>query len=53
LLGQRDEAMTLLERAYEARSGSLVWIEITCQWPEAMRSDPRFQDLLHRIGVRG
>jgi len=53
LLGQRDEAMTLLERAYEARSGSLPWIDINYSWPAAMRSDPRFQDLLHRIGVRG
>ena len=51
LLGQRDEAMQYLERAYEARSGSLAWIEINYRWPEAMRSDPRFQDLLRRIGL--
>ena len=50
-LGQQDEAMRLLERAYEARSGSLAWIDISYRWPAAMRSDPRFQDLLRRIGL--
>jgi TolB-like protein/Tfp pilus assembly protein PilF/predicted Ser/Thr protein kinase len=48
VLGHRDEAMRWLEKAYEARSGSLPWIDAD-QWEE-MRSDPRFQDLLHRIG---
>ena len=51
LLGQRDEAMKYLEKAYEERSGSLVWIEINQRWPPEMRSDPRFQDLLRRIGL--
>jgi eukaryotic-like serine/threonine-protein kinase len=50
-LGQLDEAMALLEKAYEARSGSLVWIDINVWWPPAMRADPRFQDLLRRIGL--
>ncbi len=50
-LGQQDEAMTLLERAYEARSGSLAWIDVNYRWPAAMRADPRFQDLLRRIGL--
>jgi tetratricopeptide (TPR) repeat protein len=49
-LGQRDEAMKWLEKAYEARSGSLVWIDMGDQWKE-LRSDPRFQDLLRRIGL--
>jgi eukaryotic-like serine/threonine-protein kinase len=47
-LGRRDEAMEWLEKAYAARSGSLLWIGT--DWPE-MRSDPRFQDLLRRIGL--
>jgi TolB-like protein/Tfp pilus assembly protein PilF len=49
VLGRRDEAMKLLEKAYEARSGSLVWIGDD-DW-KLMRSDPRFQDLLRRIGL--
>ena len=49
VLGRRDEAMKLLEKAYAARSGSLVWIGDD-DW-KLMRSDPRFQDLLRRIGL--
>ena len=48
-LGQGDEAMRWLEKAYEARSGSLVWIDMGDGWKE-IRSDPRFQALLRRIG---
>ena len=53
-LGQRDEAMKWLEKAYEARSGSLMWINMDDGdgWKN-LRSDPRFQDLLHRIGLPG
>jgi tetratricopeptide (TPR) repeat protein len=48
ILGRHDEAMKWLEKAYTARSASLLWIDP--DWPE-MRSDPRFQDLLGRIGL--
>jgi hypothetical protein len=41
--------MRWLEKAYEARSGSLVWLNIV-DW-RVMDSDPRFQDLLRRIGL--
>jgi len=51
-LGQGDEAMKWLEKAYEARSGSLVWIDMDDSWKE-LRSDLRFQDLLRRIGLPG
>jgi hypothetical protein len=42
--------MQWLEKAYQARSGSLVWLNMNEDWRE-MRSDPRFQDLLRRIGL--
>jgi len=48
LAGRYDEAIA--EKAYDARSGSLVWIDTSDQWKE-LRSDPRFQDLLRRIGL--
>jgi len=53
-LGQRDQAMKWLEKAYTARSGSLIWINMDDGdgWKN-LRSDPRFQDLLHRIGLPG
>jgi serine/threonine protein kinase/tetratricopeptide (TPR) repeat protein len=50
LLGQRAEAMKWLEKAYEARSGSLPWLNVEYE-SQGLRSDPRFQDLLRRIGL--
>ena len=49
-LGGRDQAMKWLEKAYDARSGSLVWIDMRDTFKE-LRADPRFQDLLRRIGL--
>jgi eukaryotic-like serine/threonine-protein kinase len=50
-LGQRDEAFALLDRAVQDRSGNLPYIE---WWPEfdPLRSDPRYAELLARIGLR-
>jgi serine/threonine protein kinase/Tfp pilus assembly protein PilF len=48
--GEKDLAFRWLERAYEERSGWLAWLK-----PEPvsdpLREDPRFGDLLRRIGV--
>jgi eukaryotic-like serine/threonine-protein kinase len=50
-LGQNDEAMRWLEKAYQARSAWLIGLALKVgpRW-DALRSDPRFQDLLRRIG---
>lgn len=52
-LGQPEEAMKWLEKGYEARSGSLIWLNIfpNDNPKNNLRSDPRFQDLLRRIGL--
>src|SRR6266571_3467915 len=44
-----DQAMEWLERAYEERSGLLIWLKV---WPifDHLRSDARFVRLLRRIG---
>jgi TolB-like protein/DNA-binding winged helix-turn-helix (wHTH) protein/Tfp pilus assembly protein PilF len=47
-LDQKDQAMTWLEKAYGERFNPSVLIR-PCFDP--LRSDPRFQDLLHRIGL--
>jgi serine/threonine protein kinase/tetratricopeptide (TPR) repeat protein len=49
-LGDRDQALKWLEEAYQARSSNLAFV---CQMPElqGLRGDPRFVDLLHRIGL--
>jgi eukaryotic-like serine/threonine-protein kinase len=49
-LGDKDQAFVWLDKAYEARSGSLGWIKLNPTF-DALRSDPRFADLLRRIGL--
>jgi TolB-like protein/Flp pilus assembly protein TadD len=50
-LGQNDEAMAWLEKAYRARSAWLVQLSLKAdpRW-DPLRSDARFQDLLRRVG---
>jgi TolB-like protein/DNA-binding winged helix-turn-helix (wHTH) protein/Flp pilus assembly protein TadD len=45
-LGEKDQAMTWLEKGYQGRFNPGV-LERPCF--DALRSDPRFQDLVHRI----
>ncbi|MFN2393872.1 MAG: tetratricopeptide repeat protein, partial [Pyrinomonadaceae bacterium] len=47
--GDRNRALESLNRAYEEREGSLVNLNADPHWDE-LRSDPRFQDLLRRVG---
>jgi TolB-like protein/DNA-binding winged helix-turn-helix (wHTH) protein/Tfp pilus assembly protein PilF len=47
-LGDKDEAMEWLEKGYEERFNPGV-LERPCF--DALRSDPRFQDLAHRVGL--
>jgi TolB-like protein/DNA-binding winged helix-turn-helix (wHTH) protein/Flp pilus assembly protein TadD len=47
-LGEKDQALSWLEKGYEGRFNPGV-LERPCF--DALRPDPRFQDLLHRIGL--
>jgi TolB-like protein/DNA-binding winged helix-turn-helix (wHTH) protein/Flp pilus assembly protein TadD len=47
-LDQRDQAMAWLEKGYAERFNPGVLLRPSF---EPLRSDPRFQDLLHRIGL--
>ena len=49
-LGDYDEAFAWFERAYQEKSNILQWIKVE-PFPDAMRNDPRFTDLLHRVGL--
>lgn len=49
-LGDKEAALIWLERAYEARSDLLVFVKVDPIW-DGLRADPRFQDLLRRIGL--
>ena len=49
-LGEKDRTFEALERAYAQRSGSLAFLNADPFFKD-MRSDPRYEDLLHRIGL--
>jgi serine/threonine protein kinase/tetratricopeptide (TPR) repeat protein len=49
-LGDKNETFRLLERAYEQRSASIPYLAIEPAF-EGIRSDPRYADLLRRIGL--
>jgi adenylate cyclase len=49
-LGEKDEALRWLDRAFEEHSGSFYSYMFRPEF-HALRSDPRFADLLRRIGL--
>lgn len=49
-LGEKNEALTWLEKAYEERADGLTWLNVDPMLDD-LRPDPRFQQLLRRIGL--
>jgi len=49
-LGDADKAIEWAEKAYEARDPLLAFIKTDIEW-DPVRSDPRFQELLRKIGL--
>jgi len=49
-LGDKDEAMNWLEKGYDERFNPGVLLRPGF---DPLRSDPRFQSLVHRIGLAG
>jgi TolB-like protein/Tfp pilus assembly protein PilF len=49
-LGNREMFFKCLNRAYEERSPLLPWIKIYPEY-DAMRSDPRYDEFLRRLGL--
>jgi len=49
-LGDKDQALTFLEQAYEEQDPALFYLKV---WPflDPLRSEPRFQALLHRLNL--
>jgi len=48
--GNRNQALAWLEKAYLARSGGLTALKVDPTY-DPLRADPRFQVLIHRIGL--
>jgi tetratricopeptide (TPR) repeat protein len=50
-LGEKDEAFRLLNGAYQQRVDRLIYLRVETM-ADPLRSDPRFQELLNKIGLR-
>jgi TolB-like protein/Tfp pilus assembly protein PilF len=50
-IGDADRAFLSLERAFQARSAGLIYLQIEPGYMP-LRSDPRFGELVHRIGLK-
>lgn len=53
-LGEREQALALLERAYSAHDQQLIWLGVEAEGEGSfapLRDDPHFQELLRRIGL--
>ncbi|MDT5261455.1 MAG: eukaryotic-like serine/threonine-protein kinase, partial [Acidobacteriota bacterium] len=50
LLGEKDHAFEWLDKAYDERSGWLLELRFDPVW-DNLRADPRFADLLRRMGI--
>ena len=49
-LGDKDQAFALLQRAAEEHRDRIVWLNVD-PLLEPLRSDPRFHDLVRRVGL--
>lgn len=49
-LGQDEPTFEWLERGYEERSTWMIFLNVA-PWFERLRPDPRFQKLVHRMGL--
>jgi hypothetical protein len=49
-LGENEQAFAWLEEAYKERSNMLQFVKVHPLF-DPLRGDPRFVDLLHRVGL--
>jgi TolB-like protein len=50
-LGQKDEAFTWLQKAFEAHDRGMIFLKVDPPL-DPLRSDPRFDQLLRRVGLK-
>ncbi len=51
-LGEKDEALAWLEKAFPHRPFELLFLKVAPEWDD-LRGDPRFRGLLGRVGLAG
>ena len=49
-LGDHDSAFKWLEKAYKERAEGIIYLKVEPKF-DPLRDDPRFEDLLRRLGV--
>jgi len=49
-LGDKDQAFAWLDKVYDERSSYLTWLKVEPLF-DPLRSDPRFADLVRRVGL--
>ena len=49
-LGEEDDALDTLEKAFEEHQGSVVWINVEPKL-DPLRDEPRFQALVRRLNL--
>ena len=49
-LGDPEQALSWLEKAYEERSDGLTWINVEPMF-DGLRTHPRFQELVKKMGL--
>jgi hypothetical protein len=49
-LGEKDQAFQWLEKSYQERSSEMIVFNVD-PWFDNLRPDPRFADLVRRIGL--
>jgi TolB-like protein/Tfp pilus assembly protein PilF len=50
ILGDKDRAFAWMERAYAGRDEGIPFLNVNPDWDD-LRSDPRFQELVRRVGL--
>jgi len=49
-LGDKDETLACLDKAYAERSHWLLWLNNDPRW-DVVRQEPRFKELVRRVGL--
>ena len=50
VIGEKDKAFHLLEKGYQEKSPFMAYIKVY-PWLDSLRSDPRYADLVRRMGL--